>query len=135
MEKDVWDFEIGDEKNKVIKKDKNGVVWWKIKPCSNDKSIPSQGIHVVVCSGQFPTVHNHHYLGQDEIGSAKIVNYQAGSVAANQNGAYINTSGAVRTEIFPMKRLITNIETNDISGSVCVKTNTSGYVGYVNIYL
>ena len=134
MEKDVWDFERDNEKNKVIKKDKNGVVWWKIKPYSSDKSSPSQGIHVVVCSGQFPTVHNHHYLGQDEIDSAKIVNYQVGSVSANQNGVYINTSGAVRTEIFPINRLITNIETNTISGSVYVKTNTSGYAGYVNIY-
>jgi hypothetical protein len=134
MEKDVWDFVIDDKKNKAIKKDKNGVVWWKIKPSYSDQSILTQGIHVVACSGQFPTVHCHHYLGQYEVDSSKIVNYQAGSVATNPNGTYINTSGAVRTEIFPAERPITNINTIGGLGSVCVRTNTSGYVGYVNIY-
>lgn len=131
MEKDTWNCEINGEKCKIIKKKKDGVEWWKCKPL---KKGYTKGVHIVSCSGEPLSAHQDEFLNQRELGKLRNSHYQVSSVATSPNGDYISTSGAVTTYVVPLERCLKHITVRNCSGPTQIVGNTSGYVGYVNIY-
>lgn len=129
-----WNVEINLEPFKVIKKVGNQQDWYKLVPLMGDT--PTEGIHVVVQSGQYwPDSHLEYYNNSHQVGGWYPKSAIGGSVIATPSGAYTDLSSGYEVRVVPKEPQVTKINYLTSGESVSISSEVSGWVVFTKFPL